>query len=508
MIDILAGAREGLQDLYLFARYFSGLRLRSYQIEAAKVIVDSVIHEKGKTFVVIFPRQSGKNELQAQIETYLLTIYQKLDAEFVKVSPTWKPQTINAMRRLERVLKRNALTHSRWRKESGYIYRIGGSRIFFLTGSPTANVVGATASHLLACDEAQDVTIEKWDKDFAPMAASTNATRVFWGTAWTSKTLLARELRAARAAEQQDGERRVFIMTADQVRKEVPAYGQFVDEQVKKLGRNHPFVRTQYYSEEIDAEGGMFPPGRRELMQGTHARRAAPEPGKVYAMLIDVAGEDESASDQNMIEEGKLKNAGRDATALTVVEVDLSTLLDELIQAPTYRVTWRSSWAGVKHTSLYAQIKSLADLWGVRYVVIDSTGVGAGLASFLDKAIPNKVLPFVFSAKTKSELGWDFLTVIETGRYKEYQVTDWAGDPLQDAFWRQVEACQMAVLEGPQKIMRWGVADGSRGEDGNLVHDDLLISAALCAALDGQPWGLGMSTVIDHDALEGLKEVY
>jgi len=122
-------------------------------------------------------------------------------------------------------------------------------------------------------------------------------------------------------------------------------------------------------------------------------------------MLIDVAGEDESASDQSMIDEGKLKNAGRDATALTVVEVDLSTLLDELIQAPTYRVTWRSSWAGVKHTSLYAQIKSLADLWGVRYMVIDSTGVGAGLASFLDKAITEQG-PFPSSSLRRRRASW------------------------------------------------------------------------------------------------------
>ena len=54
------------------------------------------------------------------------------------------------------------------------------------------------------------------------MAASTNATRVFWGTAWTSRTLLARELRAAREAEREDGAKRVFIMTADDVSKKSP----------------------------------------------------------------------------------------------------------------------------------------------------------------------------------------------------------------------------------------------------------------------------------------------
>ncbi len=37
----------------------------------------------------------------------------------------------------------------------------------------------------------------------------------------------------------------------------------------------------------------MFPPARRALMQGTHPARLAPEPGKIYALLLDVAGEDE-----------------------------------------------------------------------------------------------------------------------------------------------------------------------------------------------------------------------
>ncbi len=83
------------------------------------------------------------------------------------------------MRRLERVLERNTLSRSFWNKRSGYIYEVERASITFLSGSPTSNVVGATASLLLECDEAQDVSIYKWDKEINPMAASTNATKVF-----------------------------------------------------------------------------------------------------------------------------------------------------------------------------------------------------------------------------------------------------------------------------------------------------------------------------------------
>jgi hypothetical protein len=505
-VDLERQLKDVLHDPAAFPGVGNSLRLRPYQRDVVRAVFKSVKEDLGLAFVVIFPRQSGKNEVQAQLEAFLLLVYSQLGGEIVKVSPTWKPQTHNAMRRLQRALERNWLTRFRWKAEAGYIYSLGQSRLVFLSGSPTANVVGATASTLLECDEAQDVQTAKWDKDFSPMAASTNATRVFWGTAWTSRTLLARELRAAKEAELQDGRRRVFMLTADDVAKEVPAYGQFVAEQVAKLGRNHPLVRTQFFSEEIDAEGGMFPPARRALMQGQHPRLESPLPGCLYALLLDVAGEDEGAVDQESGEVG-LANQQRDSTALTVVEVDLSSLADELVQAPSYRVVNRYLWTGVKHTSLYGQIKALAEHWQARYLVVDATGVGAGLASFLDKALPNKVLPFIFSSKTKSDLGWGFLAVVETGRYKEY-LADY--EPLQVLYLQQLENCQSAVLDGPGRLMRWGVPDGTRdAATGELVHDDLILSAALCHVLDSQAWGLAQSAVVAGvDPLADFRDVY
>ena len=512
MASIKTIIRNLLTDVVQFTQHGSSLELRDYQQDVARSIVDSVVGAKGLTIVVVFPRQSGKNELQAQVETYLLSLFSKIDCEIVKVSPTWKPQSINAMRRLERVLERNIIARVMWSKESGYIYKVGLARIFFLSGSPTANVVGATASLLLECDEAQDVQITKWDKEINPMAASTNATKVYWGTAWTSQTLLAREKRLAKELQDKDGIRRVFEINADDVRLEVPEYGVFVDQEIAKLGRSHPFVRTQYFSEEIDAEGGMFPPDRLARMQASHEPRLQPEPGLLYAFLIDIAGEDETGSqplDQTDIDGGgALKNPNRDSTALTIVEVDLSTLADDLIKAPRYLVRQRQLWTGARHTDLYARIKDLAETWGPRYIVVDATGVGVGLSSFLDKAFPGQVLPFIFTGSSKSSLGWDFLSVIETGRYKEYALPPDRGEPdLQSLFYRQCRHAQMEILPGPERRMRWGVPEGMRDEaSGELLHDDLLISAALCALLDEQEWGLAESEIISPlDPIDDLS---
>ena len=278
--SLVAAIKELLRDVARFTEHASGLKLRAYQMPVAQAIVDSVIHKRGDSFVVMFPRQSGKNELQAQIEAYLLTLTSQTNGEIVKASPTWKPQSINAMRRLERVLRANLLTRGRWKPESGYAFRLDTARCYFMSAALEANSVGHTASVLLECDEAQDVQAVKWDKGFAPMGASTNATVVFWGTAWTAKTLSgARAPRACEALQRADGRQRVFHITADQVAAEVPAYAQFVQKQVAKLGRNHPLVKTQLYSEEIDAEGSFFDAHRRGAAAGrARPRSARPAP--------------------------------------------------------------------------------------------------------------------------------------------------------------------------------------------------------------------------------------
>jgi hypothetical protein len=205
------------------------------------------------------------------------------------------------MRRLESTLRRNIITKDLWQTESGYIYRIGEARILFLSGAPESNIVGATASLLLEVDEAQDVLAAKYEREIAPMASSRNSTRVFWGTAWTAETLLARELAAARKSEQESCQsgnllaRRAFCINAEIVAAEVPAYGRFVQEQVRKLGRQHPMIRTQYFCEEFGGENQLFHEDRIKSMQSDHPPRTAPQASDWIVILADVAGADETS---------------------------------------------------------------------------------------------------------------------------------------------------------------------------------------------------------------------
>jgi len=114
------------------------------------------------------------------------------------------------------------------------------------------------------------------------------------------------------------------------------------------------------------------------------------------------------------------------------------------------------------------------------------------------------LIPVVFSPKVKSDLGWNFLGVVESGRYRDYIHDE---DQVTRQFWHELEACQYEIGDGPNRTMKWGVWE-TPAYDGQIAygHDDLLISAALVAILDQQPWpGTGQSTAVAQpDVLDSI----
>jgi hypothetical protein len=153
-------------------------RLRPYQREIAVAILDSVFGRKGLTFSVEIARQGGKNELSAQLELLLLTLYMTEPWNLIKCSPTFRPQTVISMIRLKDRLN-DAGFAGIWITELGYIIRLVNARAIFLSADKSANVVGNTAHLLLEIDEAQDVNKEKYTRDFKPMGATTNVTSLY-----------------------------------------------------------------------------------------------------------------------------------------------------------------------------------------------------------------------------------------------------------------------------------------------------------------------------------------
>ena len=195
--------------------------LRPYQTEIALAVLDSVFNKKGLTFSVEIARQGGKNELSAQLELLLLTLYITEPQNLIKCSPTFKPQAVISMMRLKDRL--NDVGYAGfWEGELVYIIRLGNARAIFLSAEESANVVGNTAHILLEIDESQDVSKEKYTRDFKPMGATTNVTTVHYGTTWDENTLLEEINQTNLELERKDGIKRHFRFDWQEVAKYNP----------------------------------------------------------------------------------------------------------------------------------------------------------------------------------------------------------------------------------------------------------------------------------------------
>ncbi len=451
-----------LSDFALFSRHLLRRELRAYQLAPARAILDSVIHKRGRAFAVLFARQMGKNELSAALEAYILTLFQRHGGSLVKAAPTWKPQVVNSMLRLDGMLDRNPLTVGRWRTRHGYIREVGNARIYFFSADPNAEIVGATASILLEGDEAQDLDATKWDKDLSPMAATGNATRVLWGTSWDGATLL--EATADALPPDQ-----VFRFDWTYGAAANPDYGRYVEAERDRLGEEHPIFKTQYRLEAIAGAGRLFSEAHLAQLAGTHPRRARPGPGDIYLAALDVAGEEEDEPVQG----GEFKPfAKRDSAVLTIARGVVATSIDAPgVQETQLQLVQHYAWTGRKHRELIPQLVDLLkNVWRVRHVVVDATGIGASTASFITGALgAARVTAFDFTATSKSHLAYELLAAVNGGRLKMY-----ADDGTRESveFWKQARLARYQVRA--HQAMTFFVPE-TEG------HDDFLMSLALLA---------------------------
>jgi hypothetical protein len=425
-------------------------------------ILDSVFRRKGLTFSVEIARQGGENELSAQLELLLLTLMITASKNIIKCAPTFKPQTIISMMRLKDRLN-DAGFAGIWANELGYIIRLGNARAIFLSADETANVVGNTAHLLLEIDESQDVSKEKYTKEFKPMGATTNVTTVHYGTTWDDSTLLEEVKQLNLELERKDGIRRHFRYDWQEVAKCNPDYLAYVEAERGRLGDNHPLFLTQYCLLPIHGGGGFLNHQQRAQLAGQHARKQRAESGKLYIAGIDLAGEAEQETGTTV----KALKPRQDSTVVTIGELDFS-VTDGIQKQPRLNIVENYWWTGKKHTDLYPQlIDILSNVWHCRRVVIDATGMGQPVSSFLKKSLGSRILPFTFTAQSKSRLGFNLIAAINSGRLKMY-----AGDGSAEyrQFWFEMEKAKSQFR--PNKTINFYV-DPSEG------HDDFLMSLAL-----------------------------
>ena len=469
----------------------AGPWMRSYQWEIYGAVLESVLRRQGLTFTVEVARQGGKNEVSARLELALLTWASPTGGKLVKAAPTFNPQALVSLHRLRDRLNDAGLGRQ-WQLEGGNIVRLGRAQASFFSAEPSANVVGATADVLLELDEAQDVDAEKFLKEFRPMGATGNATTVLYGTPWDGGTLLETTSGENRELERRDGVRRHFRFDWEAVAACNPLYRQYVEAERDRLGEEHPLFRTQYRLLPIAPGEGLFSRSQLALLQGSHGRLRGPRPGRVYVAGVDVAGEPWGEGFDRLSPNGErggrvgfeglsptLRHAqgergergGRDSTVVTVGEVEFGDG-----GAPSVRVVEHYRWTGEPQHALGPALAALLKgRWRCRRVVVDATGLGAGVASALVKSMGGAVEPFVFTSTSKSRLGFELLAAAATGRVSVY-----AGDGSAEhaEFRREMELAQARYRLN--QTMDFFV-EPSRG------HDDYLMSLALLVRAAGSP---------------------
>ncbi|HXZ94641.1 MAG TPA: hypothetical protein VEG28_01860, partial [Dehalococcoidia bacterium] len=401
------------------------MKLRPYQLEVARVAMDSIQKGKGLTLSVEIARQGGKNELSAHLEVLLLTLYIARGGNIIKCSPTFKPQTIISMERLKQRLDDFGFDDI-YRLQIGYIVQLGNAKAIFLSADGSSSVVGHTADILLEIDESQDVSKQKYTKEFRPMGSAVNVTTILYGTTWDDSTLLEEVKQANLELGKKDGIKRHFRYDWQEVGRYNPGYAQFVQAERQRLGEEHPLFRTQYALLPIAHGGGFLSRQQIALILGEHQRQSQAEGKRIYIAGVDLAGEHEPetslrgalATKQSLTDmrlprfahndEGR----GHDSTVITIAEVDATNL-----SQPMLKVVEQYQWTGTSHSQLYTQMKDiLKNVWNCHRIVVDATGLGQPVASFLRKELGSRVIPFVITSKSKSDMGFELLSFVNSGR--------------------------------------------------------------------------------------------
>jgi len=212
----------------------------------------------------------------------------------------------------------------------------------------------------------------------------------------------------------------------------------------------------------------------------------------MYVAGIDVAGEDEEAEDAAL----RSLKPRKDSTAITICEVEWiadfglrnadsddenrlpAGIPQSAFRTPNLRIVQHYWWTGRKHRELFPQLVDLLRrVWHCRSVVVDATGVGAGVASFLVGALPMVARPFIFTATSKSALGYGLLAAVNSGRLAMYADD---GSPESVEFWREARLARSTLHENQRLSFYVDPREG---------HDDLLMSAALAveAAAGAEP---------------------
>jgi hypothetical protein len=231
-----------LTDITHFSHAVLNLPLYDYQRQPLAAITNSILHRHGREYLLVFSRQSGKNEAVAHLLAYLLNLYQRQGGNIVYAA-IGDALGRGQSRLIERL--NNPWNRRQWRKAANPTrIQLGRSAVVFISSHPQSYARGETAHHLLVIDELQDQDPLYLESVFTPMRAAHNATAVYLGTVRSRHDALWQKKEQLEMRQAQDNIQRVYWAGPDLVTAANPQYGRFLQSQVTRYGRFHTAFPT------------------------------------------------------------------------------------------------------------------------------------------------------------------------------------------------------------------------------------------------------------------------
>lgn len=430
--------------------------LRGLQGEIIHKVEKFIADHNGGVMPILMSRQAGKNDISAILQRRHLWRRQRstLPAIWIRTAPTQRPQIVNSKKRLREILQlsaKNRIGHPLFEnaqliKEEGYIWRVGNASVEFISSGPNANVVGATASTCLDMDEAHKVIKAKFDEDFAPFTANTAAATLLWGVAANGLDTI----EAYRQSNLEEGRPDLNLFYPCDIWMDVhEPYRIHVEDRVKKLGWDHPIIKTQYRLISVAAEGRFLSEAHiRSILSGDHPRQRKPKHGKQYQIVIDIAAGNEELNPNNDIEGNEDTNT--DSAVIWIYEVTPELAENNLF--PIIRLVNLIWSTGASLPKFEEEVKQTLEFWNPTKVTIDAIGVGRQIAESMKERFGEYCIN-VYTA-TSSSVSDDCFDLLARLNYSSVLMFQDDDSPEWAEFERQLGWTKYASDKGRMKLLK------------------------------------------------------
>jgi hypothetical protein len=435
--------------------------LTTYQIEIARAVLDSVLHDRGLLFTVELPRGAGVRELSAQLELLMLTLHVNDGVRLLRVAPHGSE---GQSQRLAGFLRESAL-QGLWSAGRGTV-RLGRSVVRYVASDelgPTLVEPRFAAVGLIEVADAHLVDREVYERWIEPLASSSGATTVLYGTPLNGETHFERLKQANRDREADDGLRRHFRVAPETAAEALPHFQEQLDEARARLGEEHPEFQNAYLLRPVAATEPLL---GRELLRGLEEgdRLHEPSPGAstVASVLVTrLPGEVTRLPDERGTTAPTLLSSPGASAVLSIAERDAGGGV---------RLVEHRWIQAIDAASLAKRATSIAGEWRCERMAAEVRAAaghaGAAFRTALERGMPYAAIEWIApDAASDSRQLSDLIAFAGTGRLRLYHVD---GSPEHRTLRHELES---AVAEhGTDGLMRLVLPDGDEGFLWGLVR--------------------------------------